>query len=396
MTARKRPSILHISGDFPDPIDPSKTPVIERLIALTRSQFDHHIVSINRRSPSGMDWIKGAPLLASAAGIIQRQERFDGGIAVEYSAPSKGILHKASLDHLGEWIAQYARKELRPDLIIGHKLTIEGIAARRSAETLGVPFVISLQGNTDSKILRVRPDLCREFNRIFHGAEMVFPFAPWAYEEAARILGRREKSALTLPCATDLDTAITPQPGGTGLVSLFHLVGYKNKNLAGMAQAMQMLEKRPEIPALEIMGGGTPSDFDACTKVTCNAPNIHFSGAPERPRIATVFNKKVGFVMPSLSESFGLVFIEALFAGLPIIYPKGRAIEGFFDNMPFAIAADPRSPKDIARAIMHLCENEADLKASLADWQASDHAQQFTRDAIAETFSAGLNTALKL
>ena len=395
MTARSLPSILHISGDFPDPIDPSKTPVIQRLIALTRGQFDHHIVSINRRSPSGMDWMKGAPLFGNAASVIQREERFDGGIGVEYSAPSKGILHKVSLDHLGEWIAQYAHKEFQPDLIIGHKLTIEGIAARYAAETLGVPFAISLQGNTDCKILRARPDLRREFGRVFHGAKMVFPFAPWAHEEAARILGRREKPVLPLPCVTDLDTAITPQPGGTGLVSLFHLAGYKNKNLAGMAQAMQMLENRPKIPTLEIMGGGTPTDLDACTKLTSNAPNIRLSGPPERQQIATIFNKKAGFVMPSLAESFGLVFIEALFAGLPIIYPKGRAIEGFFDDMPFAIAADPRSPKDIARAITHLCENEADLKASLAEWQASDHAQQFTRGAIAETFSAGLNAALK-
>lgn len=395
MSGETRPSILHISGDFPDPIATSKTPVIQRLIALTRGQFDHHIVSINRRSPSGMEWMKGAPLLASAASIIQRRERFDGGIAVEYTAPPKGILHKASLDHLGEWIAQYARAELRPDLIIGHKLTIEGIAARYTAETLGVPFAISLQGNTDCKILRARPDLRREFGRIFHSAEMVFPFAPWAYEEAVRILGRREKPTLTLPCATDLDMALPPQPGGTGLVSLFHLAGYKNKNLAGLTRAMQMLENRPEIPALEIMGGGTPADIDACTKLTCNAPNIRLAGPPERQQIATIFNKKAGFVMPSLSESFGLVFIEALFAGLPIIYPKGRAVDGFFNDMPFAIAADPRSPKDIARATMHLCENEADLKASLAGWQASDHAHQFTQGAIAQTFSAGLNAALK-
>ena len=39
----------------------------------------------------------------------------------------------------------------RPDLIVGHKLTIEGIAVRRAAEALRTPYALALQGGTDQK-----------------------------------------------------------------------------------------------------------------------------------------------------------------------------------------------------------------------------------------------------
>ena len=88
------------------------------------------------------------------------------------------------------------------------------------------------------------------------------------------------------------------------------------------------------------------------------------------------------------------MFIEALFAGLPIVYPKGAAIDGYFDGMPFAIGVNARCDAEISNAMSKLIAEEEELKSALREWQKSDHARKFSRLQIADQFSRGLNLAL--
>jgi hypothetical protein len=83
-----------------------------------------------------------------------------------------------------------------------------------------------------------------------------------------------------------------------------------------------------------------------------------------------------------------------LFSGLPIIYPANTAIDGYFDEMPFALRVDARSPKAIAEAMRHAVENEAEMKRALSNWQQSEEAQRFTQASIAPTFCQYLSDAL--
>lgn len=120
---------------------------------------------------------------------------------------------------------------------------------------------------------------------------------------------------------------------------------------------------------------------------------MRLEGPLDREALRARFAQARAFVCPSLRESFGLVFIEALFAGLPVIYPRGTAIDGYFNGHSFAIAVDARDPKAIAGAMRHVLEHEDDLKMALARWQASDAAAMFQRAHIAGSFSDGLRQA---
>ena len=42
-------------------------------------------------------------------------------------------------------------------------------------------------------------------------------------------------------------------------------------------------------------------------------------------------NGYTALVLPTLRETFGMVYIEALFAGVPILYSQDRGVDGFFD-----------------------------------------------------------------
>lgn len=388
-----RPRILHVSADVPDVFNEGKTPVISRLIELAADQFDHEILSINRKRSSLLE------TAAVAAGRLEPVSRagpkvIERGYAIEYLAPSKGLFHAVMLERLADWIAELCVQQGNiPDLVVGHKLTVEGIVVQRVADKLGIPYGITIQGNTDQKILNLRPDLGARFAKIFHDAACVFSFAPWARSAVELRLGQRQYPPINLPCPTVLDTIRSPRSSGNRLISVFHLRNHAIKNVEGLAKAMSMLAAQGSDTKLDIIGGGGAADIAICSKIIGTCPNITLAGARTQEELGPIMNEAIALVMPSRRESFGLVFVEALFAGLPIIYPKDAAVDGHFDGLPFAIAVDARSPAAIAKAIRHVISHEAEIKTALGKWQAGGGLQRFTRSAIAQTFAQELYAA---
>lgn len=383
-TARKI-RIWHLSADFPDSIDEHKTTVIRDLVNLTSDRLDHFVVSMNRVSPSITDAI-GVTSDVTGARSVRSWTEFENGIALQYLAPAKGVMHETMLRRFAASLVFRLRDEPKPDLVIGHKLTVEGIVAELLAKAMRVPYALSIQGDTDTKILRARPDLGSTYRRIFHNARIVFPFAPWALARVEDKLGKRESKTVILPCCTKLDEPMPTKVPGDSFVSVFHLKNFRRKNLIGMVQAMSLLEQANVDTCLEIIGGGSQADLASCSRITKGKPRTTLVGPLESNALRDRLNSAKGFVLPSLRESFGLVFIEALFAGLPIIYPRGQALSGYMDDMPFALSVDPRNPGEIAQAMRHVIENEAPLKLALDKWLGSTDAVRFQRPSISNQF----------
>ncbi|GMN01973.1 glycosyltransferase [Erythrobacter sp. MTPC3] len=387
--------VVHVSGDFPDTIASFKTPVIKTLVDLTNQDFAHEVFSINR-SPTGAFGLSVATLRGNGwPRLTVSSEPFEYGLAISYNAPGRGIFHKSMLDQLGRALANHviSRGE-KPDLIIGHKLTIEGLIVSAMSKALGVPYALSIQGDTDTKILQVRRDLKGTFRKIWREARVIFPFSPWSYEAIRSSLGEPGGSVVMLPCATDLDEPMRPVAKGDGLVSVFHLKNWRRKNLNGIAQAVRTMSVNGNAPTVSIIGGGDAKERDACKAIIGDVPGITLVGAVNHPHLKTRMNAATAFILPSRRESFGMVFIEALFAGLPIIYPKGTAVDGYFDNAPFALSVDANSPASIASAMQDTIDNEKSLKRTLAEWQCSADAKRFTRAEIGKTFAKSISGAL--
>lgn len=391
MTAAGR--ILHISADFPDPIVPQKTRAVQSLIHLVDDRFDNEVLSLNRKP---VDWPAfGLSVLAPGGLKLQLEQcSFGDGLALSYHAPPRGLLHRTMLEKLGQVIADKVASNGAPDLVVGHKLTVEGIAAARAAQILGRPYALTIQGDTDTKILAARPDLSPMYRRIFHQAAMVVSFAPWSLRQVEARLGKRTGMVQVVPCPTELDSPTPPQPVASGLLSVFHLQSAGRKNLSLMTQAMRLLNLDGHEIDLAIVGGGGEAEVAAARKLAAGCTKVRFEGALNRDRISQRMNRAACFVLPSKRETFGLVFIEALFAGCPVIYPAHRAIDGYFEELPFAIAVDPCDARALAHAILYVIENQATIKQALKEWQTSAHARQFTRPSIGDVYAAALNRAL--
>jgi glycosyltransferase involved in cell wall biosynthesis len=61
------------------------------------------------------------------------------------------------------------------------------------------------------------------------------------------------------------------------------------------------------------------------------------------------------FAMASHHETFGLVYVEALSQGLPVLFSKGQGIDGTFaENI--GLPVDPSSVEDIRRGLEQMID----------------------------------------
>ncbi|MEM7670420.1 MAG: hypothetical protein AAF317_14980, partial [Pseudomonadota bacterium] len=258
-----RRQILHISGDFPDPLAPGKTPAIRNLLELV-PEHDHIVYSLNR-----VGWRHGVSGFAFG----------DGHTAVTYGAPPKGLGLASYLARVAVYIVEdVARRSLRPSVVHCHKLSIEGLVGDVVARELDVPLVVSSQGNTDLKILSARPDLRNRWRRIWREAALVFPFAPWTTTGLTRLLGPRTAPTICLPCPTPQDALHTPRETSPVLRTAFHLAGHANKNATALMHAVAAVAKTLPDLRLDVVGGGDPEAY-------ATLANIAASLDPERIKL---------------------------------------------------------------------------------------------------------------
>lgn len=380
--------IVHITGDYPDMWQQAKTPVIRDLVALIDDRFDQHVLSLNRIA-AGTGFTRD--LLRGGSPV---RDVHDAGnvTAIRYAAPGRGLFHVTMLDRLADVLVE---RVAGADLVVGHKLTIEGPVVRRIAARLGIPYALSVQGNTDTRILSARPDLRRLLARIWHGAAVAFPFTPWAQADVDRRLGRRAEPTILLPCPTATERRMIPVVNGGSILSAFHLRVAALKNAPRLFQATARAARAVPGLRLAVAGGGTDEQVRAVRALAdaLGGGAVTLEGPIAHDNMQARMHRAAGFAMPSLRESFGLVFIEALLAGCPILYPRGAAVDGYFDGLPFAIPVDARDTDAIAAALVRLVGEEAALKAALTQWQGGVDAARFLRAGIARTFGDALAAA---
>lgn len=376
--------ILHISSDFPDALDPQKTKAVLNLVEGT-PEYRHVVYSLNRVNGWG-----------GLAAVAFGEDR----IAISYSALPKGIFWEKRLPQVAAWIAQdLERREIRPELIEAHKFTVEGVIAHELARIFGCPFVCDIQGGTDTRILKRKKGLRDRYRLIAKEAVKFFPYAPWAVEPFEGTVGLSKHKCINLPVVPGFDDcAPSPVVEEDRLVSVFHLDSWKRKNIEGLIEAAKTLRaKRPGL-VVDIYGRGSPKTLlrlERMIKEEKAEGLVRLMGPVAQGDLVSVLQSYAGFVLPSKEETYGLVYAEALFCGLPILYYKDQALSGYVEPSVVGYGCDPFNATDIAAGMEHLLTHQAQYKENIAKLQNEGGLDQLKRDSILNAYRGGIEEALK-
>ena len=93
---------------------------------------------------------------------------------------------------------------------------------------------------------------------------------------------------------------------------------------------------------------------------------VTLAGALPNAELLVRLPRYRALLLPSLNETFGMVYVEALFAGVPILFTRGTAIDGYLDGLDVARAVPPRDVGAIAAAIIELNARTVEMRAAIA------------------------------
>lgn len=147
----------------------------------------------------------------------------------------------------------------------------------------------------------------------------------------------------------------------------------RNKNAGMTLRAMELLRQKGWDVTLTAAGwAADPSVLRELSKDGA----FQYTGPQPKEELIETYRRNDIFVMPSLMETFGLVYAEALSQGLPIVYSRGQGFDGQFPEGYAGFSCDPRSAESIADAVGRTAADYGTLQGNCAaaalkfDWSA--------------------------
>lgn len=128
----------------------------------------------------------------------------------------------------------------------------------------------------------------------------------------------------------------------------------KRKNVLRLISAV--LKVRKEIPdlRLNLVGGEGAQEKRVLEQVQLYPDVLHYYGMIfDKQELLKQYRANSIFAMPSLHETFGLAYLEALSQDLVVLYTRGEGFDGLIDHK-VGEAVNPKSVSDIANALKRI------------------------------------------
>lgn len=132
----------------------------------------------------------------------------------------------------------------------------------------------------------------------------------------------------------------------------------RNKNIMSTIEALYIIKNMGYKVSLTVIG--TVKDTSEFKKIL-NHDFVYYKEKENKENLLLEYRNHDVFVMPSITEAFGLVYAEAMSQGLPVIYTKEQGFDRQFEEGYIGYSVNCYDPADIAEKILKVAENNEEL-----------------------------------
>lgn len=375
---------MHTSpANLPGSGDAGGMNVVERAQAVALAELGHRVRLVTRRAaPDDPDQLELAP-----------------GVTLHHlDAGPAAVLPKSQIDdHLDEFSANLAR--LAPASIIHSHHWMSGVAALPVARAWGVPHVQSYHSVAALPGSALAAGEPPESPRRVPGEALVA-----AESDAVVAISAAEARTVIERCGAEPDRVHIVSPGvdqelfrplapgerrwrpdGAADVERrgYLLFAARFQPLKGPDLAIRALaELEPDLRPHLLVAGDTSPDFASYDAELHSLVSrlglselVHFVGPQPRPALAELMRSALVVLVPSHSETFGLVALEAAASGTPVIAAAAGGLREAVAHGETGQLMDSREPEDWGRAL-HRLLTEPGLRERMGT-VARVHARRF-------------------
>lgn len=273
--------------------------------------------------------------------------------------PYHKFLFKSKANYLYHDLKLHIKNE-NIDIVHATTLFTDGILALKLYNDYNKKYIVTIR-NTDLNIfLKYRRDLYPIMHQILQNAEKIIFIS-----EAYRINFFKNSSIekvkhlyyhKTIIINNGIDnfwlTNVFPKKQCIVFKILFVGRISKEKNLMRLIEAVLKLRKVFKNVELTIVGSLGNDQKKILPLIQKNTGVINYLGpVSSKNQLLEIYREHHLFAMPSLIETFGLVYIEALSQGLPVLFTENQGIDGVFKEVKVGEKVDASSVDSITTGL---------------------------------------------
>lgn len=283
-------------------------------------------------------------------------------------------------------------KRFHADATVGFDLDGYRITRRPKPHFAAIKGVLGDAVRFESGFTRASMTLQARLEKLHaRRADRVITISQYCSERLDELYGVR--NAVVVPELIDLEAwrklfATNPAPLREGKFTVLCVCRfYPRKRVDVLLRAAAILRGR--IPELElrIVGGGPDAARLRKLAISLRLENIvNWVGNTTAEELAREYNRADVFCLPSVQEGFGIVFLEAMAAGKPIIAAKAAAVPEVVEH---GLLVEPENAEALAEAI-RLLYSDSDLRQRLGA-SGNRHVEKYEMKRVAAQFLAALD-----
>lgn len=229
------------------------------------------------------------------------------------------------------------------DVLHAHTLFSDGRAAYNLHKKFGTPYIVAIRNTDLNFFFRFFLHLRSQARDTLLSAQKII-FISEAYRR--RLLAHPyftnyrdelEAKCIVIPNGIDaywLNNAVAAPRKSIHDPARLLYVGKinKGKNLLKLIKIVEKLNDDDTKCMLHIAGTGSGKYYRTVTSMIKKHPEflVYHGAIADKASLLSLYREADLFVMPSRKETFGLVYVEALSQGIPVIYTQNEGIDGFF------------------------------------------------------------------
>jgi glycosyltransferase involved in cell wall biosynthesis len=305
----------------------------------------------------------------------------DGLPIVRNWRPPQGRLQRRNFeDYLTHMPFSYLSLARGDDQLAHAVYPTDALAAVRWAERTGRPAILSYMGIPDRRGLAYRRLRIETTLRAVDGCDAVVALSRTAAESFRRWLG---VDALVIHPGVDLE-AFQPGPGRAEEPTIFcgAALEEERKRVGLLIEAFRIVRRRRPGARLLL---SRPRDPVVAERFGARESGIELIDVDERPALAEAYRRTWVSALPSFGEAFGLVLVEALACGTPVVGSNLDGIPEVIDGPAIGRLFDGADPETLAGALLETLELARDPATPGA---CRARAEEFSVDRCVESYEA--------
>lgn len=252
------------------------------------------------------------------------------------------------------------------EFVHAHTWYSDGGVAFEIYKKFKVPYIVTVRNTDLNYFFRYMLHLRSYGLQILENAEKIIFISPVYLE---RLFSKKyfqskkhflESKSLVIPNGVDqfwIENATTRKHLRNNELQVLYIGKFnKIKNVFSLVKVVEDIKSKGGKLHLNLVGGGGSEFKKILNYIKGKSEFSYYGEIFNKEDLKTMFLRNDVFAMPSHSETFGLVYIEALSQGIPVLYTRNEGIYGLYDNQ-IGEAVKSNSLSSIIKGIEKIRDN---------------------------------------